>query len=66
MGCNTRGELGKKDNWPAYFTDDVLICRKCGACDGARRADRFFNFIRTHYYECHGGGGLVRECFEWK
>lgn len=66
MGCNVRGELGRNDSWPFIFPDDVLVCRKCGASDGARRGDRFFNFIRPHYYECHGGGGVVRECFEWR
>lgn len=66
MGCNVRGELGRNDSWPFIFPDDVVVCRKCGECDRARRGDRFFNFIRPHYYECHGGSGVVRECFEWR
>ena len=59
MGCNSRGELGKIDYWPKYFVDDVVICRKCGMCDESRRGDRFFNFIRLHYYGCYGGSGTI-------
>lgn len=66
MGCNNRGELGKNDTWPIHFPDDVVKCLKCGACDRARRTDRFFNFIRPHYYGCYGGSGVLRECFEWR
>lgn len=62
----TKTFINTRDNFEAYFPLLDLRCRKCGECVKEAKLDRFHRFILPHYYGCYGGGGVVRECFEWR